>query len=462
MQRLLAAFVAVALAGCIAQTPSPGWSYGPLAASGSPTASPIAPHAPTASRPASPTPTPSTAPGAIRDVGVVTARLSAGDPAGSDARRVVSADSAFALRLYGRLAHAPGNLIFSPYSISTALSMTLGGARGKTADEVATILGAGRDLAAWHRGRNDLDQWLSRAPTTTEPGYIPFQIQPTDALFGQDGLAFEGSYLELLASDYGAGLHACDFAGVPDACRATINAWVADRTADKIRELLGAGAIDDTTRFVLVNAILFRAGWSDPFEASGTSPAVFHRLGGSTIRVPTMHGSVQAMGTDGDGWQAVELWYSGASMTIIAPDLGRFAQVERRLGGDLLAAIEARHSFALVHLALPSWTATTSAELIPPLQALGIHDLFDRTTADLSGITEVPLSVSAVVHQATISVDEKGTEAAAATAVVGGTTGGGPGHEMTIRVDRPFMYLIRDDASGEILFAGRVLDPTPS
>jgi serpin B len=173
-----------------------------------------------------------------------------------------------------------------------------------------------------------------------------------------------------------------------------------------------------------------------------------------------MHTTAEGMVSRGDGWRAVELSYSGASMTIILPDSGRLAGVERQLDADFLASIDAHQSFDLVHLSLPRWSSTTAVDLIPHLKALGIRDLFDRDAADLRGIADAQLSVSLVVHQATISVDEHGTEAAAATAVGGGTTGGGPDRETTIRVDRPFIYLIHDEASGEILFMGRVLDPS--
>jgi serine protease inhibitor len=388
-------------------------------------------------------------------------RLTAGEPTGALAQAVVRGDTALALRMYARLAGSDGNIVFSPYSISAALSMAMAGARGATADELAATLGAGADGAAWHGGRNDVDQWLTRPAPEGLPAGVEFMsLQPANALFGQDGVAFKQPFLDLLARDYGSGLQLLDFAADPEAGRGAINGWVADRTSDKIRNLLAPGTITDATRFVIVNAILFRASWSQPIEPSRTAPAPFHRLDGPTVQAPLMHATIQASYSRGDDWSAVDLGYLGATMTVLVPDTGRYAAVERALNPELLNTIEAKRQFALVHLSLPRWSSTTSADLVDHLKALGIHDLFDSERADLQGIADLPLSVSQVIHQATISVDEHGTEAAAATAIVGDTTGGGPDTEATLRIDRPFIYVIRDDGTGEILFAGRVLDPT--
>jgi serpin B len=173
-----------------------------------------------------------------------------------------------------------------------------------------------------------------------------------------------------------------------------------------------------------------------------------------------MHGSIAGGYSHGDGWQAVDLDYTGATMTVILPDPGRFADVEKGLDAAFLAELRATWAYTEVHLSLPRWSSTTARDLVENLRALGIHDLFDPSLADLRGIADAGLYVGQVIHQATIKVDEGGTEAAAATAVIGGTTGGGPDGDATVKVDRPFIYLIRDGSTGEILFAGRVLDPT--
>jgi serpin B len=372
----------------------------------------------------------------------------------------VTADAGFGLRLYHELVKGGGNLIYSPYSISTALSMTYAGARGSSATQLAAALGVGSDPTAWHRGRNDLDAALTRSATLEPSEFTPLTIDPTNAIFGQDGFPFEPSYLELLARAYGAGLEALDFATDPEAARLAINAWVAVRTQGRIPELLAPGKVSGSTRFVLVNAIYFKGSWAAPFDKAQTKSARFHRLDGSTVATPLMHGSIDGTYVRAKDWQAVEIPYIGASMTVILPDAGKFAAVERGLDGGILDTLTAHPRFTRVHLALPRWSSSTAAELNPALERLGVRDLFDAGKADLTGIADAGLFVSFVVHQANIDVDEAGTEAAAATAVGGDTSGGGPEGEVTVTVDRPFIFLIRDGLSGEILFAGRVLDPT--
>ncbi|MEA2545818.1 MAG: hypothetical protein QOI09_1091 [Chloroflexota bacterium] len=399
--------------------------------------------------------------GAIREVRADLGRLSPGDIGGPVSQKVVAADAAFGLRLYHELIKGAGNLIYSPYSISTALSMTYGGARGLSAAQLGGVLGAGSDSAAWHQGRNDVDAALSRlAAIEPSDGITPLTIEPTNALFGQDGFPFEPAYLELLARAYGAGLQALDFAAGPDAGRDAINAWVADRTKQRIPQLLAPGTVTDATRFVLVNAIYFKGSWATPFDKALTKTAPFHRLDGSTVAAPLMHASIDGSYIRAKDWQAVEIPYVGATMTVILPDPGRFAAVERRLDTGILDELTTHPAYDKIHLALPRWSSSTDANLKNALMRLGVRDLFDPAKADLRGIADAGLYISFVIHQATIRVDESGTEAAAATAVGGDTTGGGPDGQVTVTFDRPFIFLIRDGGSGEILFAGRVLDPS--
>jgi serpin B len=173
-----------------------------------------------------------------------------------------------------------------------------------------------------------------------------------------------------------------------------------------------------------------------------------------------MRGVFQGDYVRGDGWQAVDIPYSGATMTVILPDAGRFRAVERQVNADFLAGLANHRAFDMIHLGLPRWSSSTDLDLVKTLKALGVRDLFDPGAADLRGIADAGLYVSQVIHQANISVDEHGTEAAAATAVVGDTSGGGPDGDVSVTVDRPFLYVIRDGYTNEILFAGRVLDPT--
>lgn len=456
MKRLAVVLSLVIVAACgPAAAPSP---------SATPSATASAPSGPAASPIASPSAVPSptaAAAGTIREVRADLVRTGAGDPSGATAQAVAAADAAFALRLYHELATGKGNLIYSPYSISTALSMTYGGAGGATAEQLGAALGVGADPTAWHAGRNDIDGFLQR-PQAVDPdtGVTPLTIEPTNALFGQGGFSFQPAYLELLASDYGAGLQAVDFVVDAEAARAAINRWVAARTKDRIRELLAPATVSAATRFVLVNAIYFKGSWAYQFDKKSTKAAAFHRLDGTSVNVPMMHDVFPGDYVRGDGWQAVDIPYIGATMTVILPDAGRFETVERQVDADFLARLKTHPAFDFIHLGLPRWSSSTDVDLVENLQKLGVRDLFDPAAADLRGIADAGLYVSQVIHQATITVDEHGTEAAAATAVIGDTSGGGPDGEVSVTVDRPFLYVIRDSGTGEILFAGRVLDPT--
>lgn len=451
---LLAALLAGACAPA-ASNPSPV----PLPASPSPLSTPPSP-SPAAPAPGSASPTSTEPVGLVREVRADVPRADAASTA-SDARdEVVAGDTALALRLYAAAAAGTdGALFISPYSISTALSMTYAGARADTAAQLAGLLGVTGDAGTWHAGRNALDLALVPDPAVAaEPGLIPLQLESTNALFGQDGFPIEDGFLTTLASDYGAGMQVVDFATATEPTRQAINAWVAARTRDRIKELLGVTDVSAATRLVLVNAIFFKAGWMRPFDPEQTKDAPFHLPDGSTVAVPMMHGVIQADYAHGEGWQAVRLPYLGASMLVIVPDTGTLGAFEAGFTPARLAAIRASLRPAMVTLSLPRWTSSSRLDLKPVLQGLGVSDLFDAR-ADLSGISTLPLVVSAVIHEANVTVDEHGTEAAAATAVGFDTTGGGPDIEATVTVDRPFIYLIQDDRTGETLFLGRLMDP---
>jgi serpin B len=253
-----------------------------------------------------------------------------------------------------------------------------------------------------------------------------------------------------------------DYAGDPEAARALINAWVDDRTERRIPELLSPGDVDALTRLVLVNAIYLKAAWQQPFPETSTRPAPFTRPDGSTIDVPTMATSAEYAYAAGDGWRAVELPYVGGqlAMTILVPDdLAAFVD---DLDAAAFAAITDALAPAMVDLSMPKFGIETKADLVRTLAALGMPTAFDPERADFSGMTAAErLYVSAVVHQANIDVDEKGTEAAAATAVVMRATSQ-PAERVTLRVDRPFLFAIRDVPTGTILFLGQVADPAAS
>jgi serpin B len=378
---------------------------------------------------------------------------------------MVAADRAFAFDLYRTLiAEENGNLFISPYSISTAMSMVLAGARGETAEELASTLGVGVDKSAWHPARNRLELELAALADYVPPGggdAVPLTLERTNSIFGQAGYPFVPDFLDLLAANYGAAMNAVDFVRHPEPSRLAINAWVAERTRDRIEELLPQDSIDELTRAVLVNAIFFKANWVHQFDPELTETAPFRLLDGSTVDVSLMQGSMRLDYAAGDGWQAVQLPYiGGASMIVLVPDDGRYAEVEGRLDEELLAEVSGALAEHQVELGLPRWESASDLDLIPPFKSLGVELLFDWHSADLTGIANVPgenLFVTGVFHQANINVDEVGTEAAAATAAVVGLESLPP--PATLTVDRPFIYLISDDANGEILFLGRLLEP---
>lgn len=453
--RVLAAAVLVLAIGCTplaTPTTSPAHS--------SPDHTPSAP----ATQPTSPTSVqPPSSPigqaGEIVEARSDVARSSPDASSSEQLAELVGADRAFAFDLYQALAaQESGNIFTSPYSISTALFMVLAGARGQTAEELADALGIPSDDPAWHLARNRLDMELAALADHQLPGNpdaVPLTIELTNAIFGQAGYPFKSDYLDTLAANYGAGMHAVDFAAQTEAARLAINEWVAERTKERIEELLAPGVIDDKTRAVLVNAIYFKANWLLQFDTQDTAAAPFHLLDGSRVEVSTMHQSMKWQYASGEGWAAVELPYVGnASMLVIVPDEGRFAEIEASLDDERLQEITDGLSEHMVDLRLPRWESESDLDLIPALQSLGVELLFGA--ADLTGIADTGLFVSFVRHAANITVDEMGTEAAAATAVGLAESAAPPA---TLTVDRPFMYLIRDRANGEILFLGRLLEP---
>jgi serpin B len=430
---------------------------------------PISPSpTPSGSPSLAPSAVPSPSPIAIAQVGEIrsnVARQPVGSATAEQLVELAAQDADFAFRLYHQITQAEtGNVFISPYSISTALSMTYAGARGNTAAEMAEVMGIWPDAAAWHAARNRLELKLAalpRQPHYGEGERVPFTLEPVNTMFGQAGFPFEADFLDVLAASYGAGMQTVDFATATEAARQAINAWVADKTHERIPELLKAGDLNSWTVFALVNAIYFRANWQNQFDPEQTRSEPFQMLDGATRDVEMMHGVFEVPYARGDGWQAVSLPYWGAEMVVVVPDEGRFDEIESEVDAAFLEELASGLEENEVTLGLPRWESETRAYLIPALQALGITDLFVPGAADLTGIADADgLFVTNVIHQANITVDEEGTEAAAATVVIGGfICACGPDASVTLTIDRPFLYFIRDQAAGEILFMGRLLEP---
>jgi serine protease inhibitor len=395
------------------------------------------------------------------------ARATAGDAAVTAA--AVASVSRFTADLYGRLVAPAGsaNLVCSPYSAFVALAMAAQGARGATARELlAALHSSAAGLLA--DGANGLDRSLAKRAGTTrdlDGNEVVVELASVNGLWGQKGLAWQQPFLDALAKDFGTGMRQVDYRAAAEPARQAINAWVSGQTHQRIPELIGQGLVDTLTRLVLVNAVYFKAPWASPFTPQLTKKSPFTRLDGSTVTADLMQDGIHAGFGKGAGWAAVDLPYARGelAMAVVLPDRGRFAEVEKALDGawlaKLLTGLATEPGPGLVQVGLPRWTTRTQADPGAALQALGIRTAF-TDAADLSGITTAePLHVSAVVHEGFIAVDEKGTEAAAATAVMAGASGAAL-DPPTLIADRPFLYVIHDLPTGTPLFVGRVLDPT--
>jgi serpin B len=420
-----------------------------------------------------------------------------------EARKAATSINAFAIDLYGRLRTDPvakltgKNIVFSPASIALALAMARAGARGPTASQMDDVLRTD-GWKALATQLNSLDRELAGHNATwtdEDKNTHALSLRIANTAFGQRGYAIEQAFLDAIAEAFGAQLGLVDFKTDPEAARKVINEWVSRQTARRIPELLLPPDVKSTTRLALVNAIYLKANWQLEFDKESTADRTFTKGDGSTIKVPTMSlaGAQEVPYASGPGWKATELRYRGAegttplAMTLILPD--KIATFERGLTAAKLDSIVAKlgtertrisrtkdgqadeYGMACPYFAyqvrvfLPRFGIDTRAGLVPILQRLGMKAAFDRNTADFSGITTPSdLFISEVIHQANIDVDEKGTEAAAATAVLFDTTGGcGPAQPLktiTLRLNRPFLFVLRDVETGAILFMGRVVDPT--
>jgi serpin B len=272
--------------------------------------------------------------------------------------------------------------------------------------------------------------------------------------------AIESMFLDTLAVNYGAGVFSVDFAAQPEPARAAINAWVKDKTDELIPELLPGGSIHPDTRLVLTNTVYFNASWQTQFKKEATSEAAFTKAGGQTTQVPMMHAGFAMPYAKGDNYQAVALPYASDELTFIAvlPDAGALDAVQSAADGGWFQALLSHLGDSGVQLAFPKLDYDTKTSLSDTLQTLGMHAAFDAS-ADFSGMTAEHVMIDDVIHDAVIKVFEGGTIAAAATAVTI-ERASAPLFEHSLSFDRPFLYFIVDQPTGQILFLGRVMDPT--
>ena len=376
-----------------------------------------------------------------------------------DQAALVEGNNAFAVDLYGQLRKNDGNLFFSPESISTALAMAYAGAHGDTASQMASALHFTLLQDKLHPAMGALLQSLNGE----HPGY---QLRVADALWAEQDYKFLDSYLDVTKADYDAGLHKVDFKTAHEAARATINAWVEEKTEDKIKDLLPPGSLTPDTRLVLTNAIYFKGDWQTQFKKAATLEEDFHLSSTQAIKAPLMHLQAKFRYFDGGSFKAVDLPYKSGelSMVVLLPnEVDGLPALEQSFTSsnahEWLGKLQAAEK---VILTLPKFKMTRQFELGGPLSDMGMAQAFDRKTADFSGMTgERNLWISSVVHKAFVDVNEEGTEAAAATGTVMRSMA--MAYErppVVFRADHPFLFLIRDNRSGGILFMGRVADPT--
>jgi len=386
----------------------------------------------------------------------------------ADATTLAADNAAFAFDVYQQLAQQLAlkgkNLVFSPASLSIALAMTYAGAAGTTATQMAQTLHFSLPSAQLHPAFNALDQALaSRGQGKLGADGGPMRVRIVNALWAEQTASFQSVFLDTLAANYGASMNLLDFIGEPEVSRTVINEWVSEQTANKIPELLAKDTIDSNVKLVLTDAVYLNAAWAVPFYPGMTSDGAFSRLDNSSATTKLMSAdSISLPAVQGSNYRAVSLAYADTrlSLVVVLPDTGQFEQVERTMNASTLDALVGGMTQKKVGLTLPRFRVETGSRLRTLLQALGMTAAFDPSAADFSGMTGAPgLYISDVIHKAFIDVAEKGTEAAAATAVIM-KDASIPQVDLYFRADHPFLYYLRDQPTGAILFMGRVLDPT--
>jgi serpin B len=370
--------------------------------------------------------------------------------------------AAFGDALYGEARREPGNVFLSPFSVHAALSMAREGAAGETAAEMDAVLRLPAD------GAGDAYVRLVAAmkPRTVEADgrEVPaYELNVANALWAQEGFPLDASFVARLRDSFASPETRVDFTD-PARAREVVNAWVARETREKIREILPEGMPTPDTRLVLTNAVHFKASWQEPFSDGATQPDAFHRLDGTTVTVPMMRRTGPYPYRETPDAQVLELPYAmgDLSMFVVLPKArGGLPAIEERT--PISAAVGEDAPRRLVAVTLPKFTFTWGGDLTRTLARLGIRKALDPRAADFSRMTAAErLFVGVVLHKAFVAVDEKGTEAAAVTAVAMAPTAapGEPPRPIEFRADHPFRFVIVHRATGTILFAGRVADPS--
>jgi serpin B len=375
----------------------------------------------------------------------------------ADIKTVAEGNTAFAIDLYGRLKGQQGNLFFSPYSISTAFAMTYAGARGDTEKQMADVLNFALEQERLHPAFSNLESQLNALH-----GRRGIELNVANALWTQEDHVFLEEFMDETKKSYGAALRPVDFKADPGKARGKINRWVEKKTNGKITDLIGSGVLNPLTRLVLTNAIYFKGTWASQFKKSHTSEEPFWLEPGKSIKVPMMNQQEGLRYMENESLQVLELSYSGKelSMVVLLPrEIDGLAQLESMLSTANMSSWIGNLKERKVIVSLPKFKTTSDFSLGNTLDSMGMTDAFDGSAADFSGMDgKRDLFISAVIHKAFVDVNEKGTEAAAATAISIHVTSVAPS-PLVFRADHPFVFLVRHNPSGSILFLGRIVNP---
>jgi serpin B len=414
-------------------------------------------------------PQPTTAPTAPTSVPEPAGLVAVRDRVPSDADPTIAGEAVtrfgFELLTATAATTAPGdNLVLSPLSVAVALGMVEPGTSGAGTTELNTLLGID-DPAAWHASMSALEQSLeARQPEPVDPSFGEGQapgellVRIANAAFLQPGYPFRVDYLDAVGTNYGAVLEELDFAADQAAAAERINDFIADATDDRITDLVPPEAIEEDTVLALVNALLLQASWQSEFDAARTvDDATFTRVDGTTVTVPMMQGGSSRSGS-GDGWVgASKQLIGGLGFEAVLPDEGRFDEIAGRYA-DVVTDLAASQNPG-GELGVPRFETRVNTPLTDVLQTMGLTAPFSR--GSLLGIADDPRTkIDQVLHEAWLSVDETGIEAAAATVALAVVVSAPIAEPVPVVLDRPFLFRIVDDASGATLFTGRIMDPT--
>ncbi|UCF44537.1 MAG: serpin family protein [Planctomycetota bacterium] len=383
---------------------------------------------------------------------------------------VVKGNNDFAFEVYSKLAdRQEGNMFLSPYSISTALAMTYAGARGRTETQMADVLHFPTTVSAKPPSGSTGDQKQFHSTFGTIVKALnargnkgAYELTVANALWGQKGYGFLREFLELIEASYGGKLNEVDFRSAVESARQRINAWVEKKTKGKIKDLIVKGLLSRMTRLVLTNAIYFKGNWASQFQEEETRNAPFTLLDGEKIDAPMMNQTGEFKYMETEDFQGLELPYidEELSMIIFLPKkFDGLGELEKTLTCENLSEWMAKLRKQKVIVSIPKFKMTSEFELAEVLMSMGMTDAFSGS-ADFSGMNgKRDLFISLVIHKAYVDVNEEGTEAAAATAVIINVTAVRPEPTPVFRADHPFVFVIRDNQSGSILFIGRVMNP---